>query len=83
MEGVSSVVIPQTRLVGFERYAKHKLSVECNRGQITLAVDDHQVASMEDVSAKYGLVGFGVFGDCRAWRKCRIVVNDLLVQAIP
>ena len=82
-DGTRAEIIPRTPIAELERFGKHKLSVECNRGQITLAVDDRQVGSIQDTTFEYGLVGLGVFGKCGASRECRVIVRDLLVQAIP
>jgi len=82
-DGTRSAIIPRTSIAELEQVSKHKLSVECNRGQITLAVDDRQVGSIQDTTFEYGLVGFGVFGECRSSCGCRVIVRDLLVQAIP
>jgi hypothetical protein len=77
-DGTRSAIIPLTFIVSIDRPGKvHKLSVERNRGQITLGVDDQQVGSIQEATFKYGLVGFGVFDEGR------VIVHDLLVQAIP
>lgn len=75
------MIIARTPIAEVEQsgsgFGKHKLSVERNRGQITLAVDDRQVASLEDTTFAYGMVGISVF------KEGRVIVRDLLVQAIP
>ena len=78
-DGTRSAMIPRTLISSFEHPGKvhrHKLSVECNRGQITLLVDDHHVATVLKPGLKYGFVGFGIFGNGR------VIVHDLLVEAI-
>ena len=80
-DGTRSVIIPRTSIGEFEQISKHKLSVECNRGQITLAVDDREVGRIKDTRVEYGLVGFGVFGEGGASHG--VIVHDLLVQAMP
>jgi hypothetical protein len=54
-----------------------KLSVESNRGQITLRVAGFQVERVKDTTFEDGYVGFGLFG------KGRAVVQDLLVEELP
>ena len=54
----------------------HKLSVECDRGYITLQVDDRQVGIVRDTTFQYGLVGFGVLGEGH------VSVHDLRVEAM-
>ena len=76
-DGTRSTIIPRTPIAQEERPGKaHKLSVERNRGQIILAVDDRQVGSIQDTTFEYGLVGIGVF------KESHVIVRDLLVQAI-
>ena len=82
-DGTRTDVIPRTPIAEFEQFGQHKLSVERNRGRIALAVDDRLVASVQDTTFKYGLVGFGVFGECDALHECRVIVRDLLVEALP
>jgi Ca-activated chloride channel family protein len=55
----------------------HKLSIESNRGQITLLVDGFQVERVEDSTFEEGYVGVGLLG------KGRAVVQDLLVEELP
>ncbi len=55
----------------------HKLSVESNRGQITLLVDGFQVERVQDSTFEDGYVGVGLFG------KGRALVQDLLVEELP
>jgi len=72
------MIIPRTPIAEMDQSPKsHKLSVERNRGQIILAVDDHPVGSIQDTTFKYGMVGISVF------KESRVVVHDLLVEAIP
>ena len=82
-DGTRMDVIPRTPIAEFEQFGQHKLSVERNRGRIALAVEDRLVASVQDTTFKYGLVGFGVFGECDALHECRVIVRDLLVEALP
>ena len=82
-DGTRAAIIPRTPIAELEQFGKHELSLECNRGRITLSVDGHQVGSAQDTTFKYGLAGFGVFGECDAIHECRLIAHDLLVEAIP
>ena len=82
-DGTRAEIIPRTPIAELEQFGKHKLAVECNRGQIALSVDGHQVGSVRDTTFQYGLAGFGVFGECDAIHECRLIVHDLRVEAIP
>lgn len=77
-KGTQSVLMPPTRVAvkQLEQQAVHRLSVESDRGQLTLSVGDHVVGKIRDDEFRIGLVGFGVFG------RGRLVVRDLLVQAL-
>jgi len=55
----------------------HRLSVESNRGQIILRIDELEVKRVEDTTFAEGYVGFGLFGAGRA------VAQDLRVEEIP
>jgi hypothetical protein len=79
-DGVQSVIVPRTSLAEFEQNTKHKLAVEVNRRQISLAVDNHHVGMIQDFAVKYGLVGFGLVGKSGGGR---VIVHDLHVEAIP
>lgn len=75
--GTRSTILPRTPVMSLEHPGKvHKLSVECNRGYITLQVDDRQVGMIRDTTFQYGLVGFGVLG------AGYVSVHDLLVEAM-
>jgi hypothetical protein len=76
VEIVPWAVIPGNSSVSPSAKA-HKLSVEYNRGQITLLVDDLEVERVKDTTFDGGYVGFGVFG------KGRATVRDLLVEGLP
>lgn len=82
-DGTRLEIIPQTSIAALEQLGKHKLAVECNRGHIALFVDDRQIASVQDTTFAYGMVGLGVFGPCGGGHECRVIAHDLLVQAIP
>jgi len=76
--GARSVIIPWTPVADMDRPGKvYKLSMEQNRGRISLAVDGHQVGSIQDAAYEYGLIGISIFD------QGSITVHDLLVQAIP
>ncbi len=77
--GARSSVIPPTSISEFDQSSRHRLSIECNRGRIILAIDNHPAGGIPDTKAEYGLVGFGIFGD----HSSRLTVNDLVVNAIP
>lgn len=77
-DGTRSTLTRGTPIISIDRPGGlHKLTVERNQGQIILLVDDQQVGSVSDTTFPYGLVGFGVFGEGR------VIVHDLLVEAIP
>jgi len=76
-DGTRSMIIPRTPIAEMEQFGKHELSVQRVRGQITLAVDDRQVGSIQDTTFAYGLVGISVFS------KSSVIVRDLLVEALP
>jgi Ca-activated chloride channel family protein len=82
-DGTRSEIIPRTAIAELERFGKHALAVECNRGHITLSVDGLQVGSVQDTTFEYGMVGLGVFGECAAAHECRLIARDLVVEAIP
>lgn len=76
--GTRSVIIPRTPIAETDQPGKsHKLSVERNRGQIILDVDDRQVATIQNTAFEHGMVGFSVF------KESSLVVRDLRVEAIP
>jgi hypothetical protein len=75
--GTRSTMLPWTPVMSVERPGKvHKLSVECERGYITLQVDDRRVGIVRDTTFRYGLVGFGVLGEGH------VGVHDLRVEAV-
>ena len=82
-DGKRSDIIPQTPVADLDRFGKHKLAVECNRGHFTLFVDDREVGSVQDYTFGYGMVGIGVFGECGGAHECKVIARDLLVQAMP
>jgi hypothetical protein len=79
-DGSQSVIVPRTSLAEFEQNTQHKLAVEVNRRQISLAVDNHHVGMIQNSTVEYGLVGFGLVGDSGGGR---VIVSDLHVEAIP
>jgi hypothetical protein len=68
-------IIPWTR-TGMEATDRHKISVECNRGRITVAIDEVEAGRAEDHTFPGGLVGLARFDDGRA------VFHDLRVEAL-
>jgi hypothetical protein len=82
-DGTRTAIIPRTPIAVLERFGKHKLAVECNCGHITVFVDDRQVGTIQDAVFEYGMVGFGVFGECGGAHECKLIARDLLVESIP
>lgn len=80
-DGKRELIIPRTSIAELRRTGTHKLTVECSRGQISLAVDDHPAGRVQNAIVEYGLVGFSV-GDC-GFNGCSVIVHDLLVEAKP
>jgi hypothetical protein len=76
-----TVLIPWTHLtlpvVPGGHKLEHGLSVECNRGQITLRIAGQLLKSVRDATFSKGLVGFALYGDGHAEFK------DLRAESLP
>jgi Ca-activated chloride channel family protein len=76
--GERSDLVPRRDLVPAEGRGKlHRLGVESVNGRIRLWVDDRYAGIVQDAQLRYGLVGFGAFGNAR------MIVHQLRVEALP
>ena len=75
-----AVLIPWTNLTVPNPPSAHKLehriSVECNRGQIILRVDGQLATRVHDATFSKGLIGFALFGG-------HVEFRDLRVESMP
>jgi VWFA-related protein len=76
-----AILIPWTDLalpaVPGGRKLEHRVSVECNRGEITLRIDGQLAKTIHDATFSNGLVGFALFGDGH------VEFRDLRAESLP
>jgi Ca-activated chloride channel family protein len=76
--GARSAIIPRTPVSEKDSPGKtHTLEVVRKGDSISLALDNHQLASARDATFRIGLAGVSVF------KESRLVIHELRIEAIP
>ena len=81
LNSAPSEIIPWTKIPPQENPSQpptktHRISVQSDRGQITVIVDGQELTHVQDNTFNRGMVGLGLFGDGRA------VFHDLTVEDV-